>query len=118
MSQNGKTYEEGLGDAWAPIQRYWREPTLERRNAIRAVLNDEGIRHEYSLGILDSHPIEPDRYTLNAALLAQPGDVDIQQNLFLGYSDNVRLYQEYFRRTPADPPELATTSSPRGYVRL
>ena len=27
VSQNGNAYEEGLGDAWAPIQRYWREPT-------------------------------------------------------------------------------------------
>ena len=36
VSQNGNAYEEGLGDAWQPIQRYWREPTLEHRNAIRA----------------------------------------------------------------------------------
>ena len=28
VSQNGNAYEEGLGDAWQPIQRYWREPTL------------------------------------------------------------------------------------------
>jgi hypothetical protein len=29
VSQNGNAYEEGLGDAWAPIRRYWavfREP--------------------------------------------------------------------------------------------
>jgi alpha-beta hydrolase superfamily lysophospholipase len=25
-----------LGDAWRPIQRCWREPTLDHRNAIRA----------------------------------------------------------------------------------
>jgi pimeloyl-ACP methyl ester carboxylesterase len=24
VSQNGNAYEEGLGDAWQPIQRYWR----------------------------------------------------------------------------------------------
>src|ERR1700721_116688 len=29
ISQNGNAYEEGLGDVWQPIQRYWREPTLE-----------------------------------------------------------------------------------------
>ncbi len=39
VSQNGNAYEEGLGDAWQPIQLYWREPTLEHRNAIRAGLN-------------------------------------------------------------------------------
>lgn len=24
VSQNGNAYEEGLGDAWQPLQRYWR----------------------------------------------------------------------------------------------
>src|SRR5271163_210226 len=46
VSQNGNAYEEGLGDAWQPIQRYWREPSLENRNAIRAGLTPEGVRHE------------------------------------------------------------------------
>jgi pimeloyl-ACP methyl ester carboxylesterase len=27
VSQNGNAYEEGLSDAWNPIQAYWREPT-------------------------------------------------------------------------------------------
>jgi hypothetical protein len=29
VSQNGNAYEDGLGDAREPIQRYWREPTLD-----------------------------------------------------------------------------------------
>ena len=33
VSQNGNAYEEGLGDAWAPIQRYWN--TLRPRTARR-----------------------------------------------------------------------------------
>ena len=45
VSQNGNAYEEGLGDAWLPIQRYWRDPSLENRNAIRAGLNLEGLRN-------------------------------------------------------------------------
>jgi pimeloyl-ACP methyl ester carboxylesterase len=56
VSQNGNVYEEGLGDAWQPIQRYWREPTLEHRNAIRAGLTLEGMRHEYSVGIPEPRP--------------------------------------------------------------
>ena len=38
VSQNGNAYEEGLGDAWAPIQRYWREPTPENRETLRNAL--------------------------------------------------------------------------------
>ena len=108
VSQNGNAYEEGLGDAWQPIQRYWREPTLEHRNAIRAGLNLEGMRHEYSVGIPDPSLIKPEGYTLDAALLARPGNVDIQLDLFLDYANNVKLYpkfQEYFRS--AKPPLLA-----------
>src|SRR5260370_32786864 len=39
VSQNGNAYEEGLGDAWAPIRRYWREPSADNREAVRALLN-------------------------------------------------------------------------------
>jgi pimeloyl-ACP methyl ester carboxylesterase len=108
VSQNGNAYEEGLGDAWRPIQRYWREPTLEHRNAIRSGLTLEGMRHEYSVGIPDPSLIKPEGYTLDAALLARPGNVDIQLDLFLDYANNVKLYprfQEYFRT--AKPPLLA-----------
>ncbi|MGD0891483.1 MAG: alpha/beta hydrolase [Terracidiphilus sp.] len=108
ISQNGNAYEEGLGNAWQPIQRYWREPTLEHRNAIRAGLTLEGMRHEYSVGIPDPNLIAPEGYTLDAALLARRGNVDLQLDLFLDYANNVKLYpkfQEYFRA--AKPPLLA-----------
>src|SRR5277367_3617342 len=39
VSQNGNAYEEGLGDAWAPIQRYWREPTPANRETLRDALD-------------------------------------------------------------------------------
>jgi len=108
VSQNGNAYEEGLGDAWAPIQRYWREPTSENREKIRQGLNPEGMRREYSVGIANPEVIAPEGYTLDAALLARPGNVDIQLDLFLDYANNVKLYpkfQEYFRASK--PPLLA-----------
>jgi pimeloyl-ACP methyl ester carboxylesterase len=108
ISQNGNAYEEGLGDSWAPIQRYWRDPSSENREAIRPGLTLDGMRHEYSVGIPNPDQIAPDGYTLDAALLARPGNVDIQLDLFLDYANNVKLYpkfQEYFRQYK--PPLLA-----------
>jgi pimeloyl-ACP methyl ester carboxylesterase len=108
VSQNGNAYEEGLGDAWAPIRRYWSNPTSENREAIRAGLNAEGIRREYSVGIQNPELIAPEGYTLDAALIARPGNADIQLGLFLDYANNVKLYpafQEYFRKSK--PPLLA-----------
>jgi pimeloyl-ACP methyl ester carboxylesterase len=108
VSQNGNAYEEGLGDAWAPIRRYWSHPTSENREAIRQGLNAEGMRREYGSGISDVDLIAPEGYTLDAALLARPGNVDIQLDLFLDYANNVKLYpafHEYFRKWK--PPLLA-----------
>jgi pimeloyl-ACP methyl ester carboxylesterase len=108
VSQNGNAYEEGLGDAWAPIRRYWREPSAANRDAIRKALNPEGMRREYSSGIPHPEAIAPEGYTLDAALLARPGNVEIQLDLFLDYANNVKLYpkfQEYFRKWK--PPLLA-----------
>ena len=108
VSQNGNAYEEGLGDAWAPIRRYWTEPSAENRAAIRPALTLEGLRHEYSVGIPNPEVIAPEGYTLDAALMARPGNVDIQLDLFLDYANNVKLYpafQEYFRKSK--PPLLA-----------
>jgi pimeloyl-ACP methyl ester carboxylesterase len=108
ISQNGNAYEEGLGDAWAPIRRYWTEPSAENRPALRQALTPEGIRREYSLGISNPDRIAPEGWTLDAALIARPGNADIQLDLFLDYANNVKLYprfQEYFRT--ARPPLLA-----------
>jgi pimeloyl-ACP methyl ester carboxylesterase len=109
ISQNGNAYEEGLGDAWAPIRKYWAEPTAENRDVIRKnVLTLEGTRWQYTHGVTDPDTVPPESYTLDWALLQRPGNIDIQLDLFLNYASNVKLYpkfQEYFRK--AKPPLLA-----------
>jgi pimeloyl-ACP methyl ester carboxylesterase len=108
VSQNGNAYEEGLGDAWAPIQRYWRDPTAENRETLRQALGPSGLRSQYTDGVPDPRVIAPEGYTLDAAMIMRPGNMDIQLDLFLDYANNVKLYpafQEYFRKSK--PPMLA-----------
>jgi pimeloyl-ACP methyl ester carboxylesterase len=108
VSQNGNAYEEGLGDAWAPIQRYWREPTPENRETLRRALGPEGLRSQYTDGVPNPDAIAPEGYTLDAAMITRPGNKDIQLDLFLDYANNVKLYpafQAYFRKSK--PPLLA-----------
>jgi pimeloyl-ACP methyl ester carboxylesterase len=108
VSQNGNAYEEGLGEAWAPIRRYWREPTPENRETLRRALSPQGLRWQYTEGVPNPDVIAPEGYTLDAAMIARPGNIDIQLDLFLDYANNVRLYpafQEYFRKSK--PPLLA-----------
>jgi pimeloyl-ACP methyl ester carboxylesterase len=102
VSQNGNAYEEGLGDAWAPVQRYWREPSPENRETVRkAALSPEGLRWQYTVGVPNADAIAPEGYTLDAAMISRPGNMDIQLDLFLDYANNVKLYpsfHEYFRK--------------------
>jgi len=109
VSQNGNAYEEGLGPSWAPVRRYWEHPTTENREAIRVALSaDDAIRREYSVGIPHPELIAPEGYTLDAALIARPGNLDIQLDLFLDYANNVKLYPEFHRYFQAwKPPLLA-----------
>jgi pimeloyl-ACP methyl ester carboxylesterase len=109
VSQNGNAYEEGLGEAWSPIRKYWAEPTAENRDVIRKnILTLEGTRWQYTYGVADPDSVSPESYTLDATLLERPGNKDIQLDLFLDYANNVKLYpkfQEYFRKSK--PPLLA-----------
>ena len=109
VSQNGNAYEDGLGDAWAPIRRYWSEPDLANREIVRqAALSSKGIRYQYLEGVPQPERVAPEGYTLDEALIQRPGNIDIQLDLFLDYANNVKLYpafQEYFRRSM--PPLLA-----------
>src|ERR1700721_2194152 len=109
VSQNGNAYEEGLGDAWAPIRKYWAEPTQENREVIgRNILTLEGTRWQYTHGVANPESVPPESYTLDVALLERKGNKEIQLDLFLDYASNVKLYpkfQEYFRKSK--PPLLA-----------
>jgi pimeloyl-ACP methyl ester carboxylesterase len=108
VSQNGNAYEEGLGDAWAPIRRYWSDPSAANRETVRQALSPEGLRWQYTEGVPNPEGIAPEGYTLDAAMIARPGNMEIQLDLFLDYANNVKLYpafQEYFRKSK--PPMLA-----------
>jgi pimeloyl-ACP methyl ester carboxylesterase len=109
VSQNGNAYEEGLGDAWGPIRKYWSEPTAENRDVIRQnVLTLEGTRWQYTHGVANPASVAPESYTLDMALMERAGNKEIQLDLFLDYASNVKLYpkfQEYFRKSK--PPLLA-----------
>jgi pimeloyl-ACP methyl ester carboxylesterase len=100
ISQNGNAYEEGLSQGWNPIQKYWKEPTSENRAALREFLTPEATRSQYLYGVADETLVAPEAYKLDSALLARPGNEDIQLDLFLDYASNVALYpqfQQYLR---------------------
>ena len=108
VSQNGNAYEEGLSDAWNPIQAYWREPTQANRDALRGFLKPETTRFQYTHGVSDPSLVSPDGSSLDDHYLARLGAHEAQLDLLLDYASNVALYPDfhaYFRKHK--PPLLA-----------
>lgn len=108
ISQNGNAYLEGFSDGWGAWQAYWRDPSDANREACRASLSPDTIRHwQYGTGA-DPARLSPDGYELDIAYMARPGAEEIQLDLILDYRSNVALYpafQAYFREHK--PPLLA-----------
>jgi pimeloyl-ACP methyl ester carboxylesterase len=103
ITQNGNAYTDGLGAAWAPIQKYWATGSAEDRAAlVDGVLTYDTTKWQYTHGTRAPDAIAPETYTLDWALLQRPGNFDIQLDLFKDYQNNVALYpqfQEYFRKS-------------------
>ena len=95
ISQNGNAYDEGLSTNWDAIQRYWREPTQEHRDAIRTLLTLEATKWQYVHGVADEALMAPESWTLDFALLQRPEVDEIQLDLFLDYGKNVALYPTF-----------------------
>jgi pimeloyl-ACP methyl ester carboxylesterase len=108
ISQNGNAYLEGLSEGWNPIQAYWKDPSTEKRNSLRGFLSPETTKWQYLHGVADPAAVAPEAYTLDALLMARPGNDEIQLDLFLDYASNLALYpafQRYLR--DHQPPLLA-----------
>lgn len=109
ISQNGNAYLEGLSPGFEPAQAYWNDPTsLEKRNALRAMLAPETTLFQYTHGVDDAQKVSPDGIALDNAYLARPGNDEIQLDLIGDYASNVAAYprfQAYLRGN--QPPLLA-----------
>ncbi|KAH7910407.1 Alpha/Beta hydrolase protein [Hygrophoropsis aurantiaca] len=108
ISQNGNAYVEGLGAFWDNLRPYWASQTTENRESIRWLTSFDATKWQYVTGEKDPSAIPPETYHLDSALLARPGNADIQLDIFLDYRTNVELYpafQQFFRQHK--PPILA-----------
>jgi pimeloyl-ACP methyl ester carboxylesterase len=106
ISQNGNAYEEGLSNAWNPIQKYWEEPSEENRNNLRMMTSSNLTQWQYFEGAPDPSLIAPETYTLDQLLLDRQGNVDLQLDLMKDYANNVALYPKFHAYFKKDQPPL------------
>ena len=93
VSQNGNAYEEGFVPSfWDPIWADAAERTSETRDALRPALGREAVEWQYTHGVPDPTSVDPDAWEHDLALLARPGQDDVQLALFRDYATNRALY--------------------------
>ena len=105
--QNGNAYDEGLLEFWDPIRAYWSERSEENAAPLRAFLNLETTKWQYTNGVRNEEVISPDNWAVDQPLLDRPGNDEIQLAMFYDYRTNVPLYpqwQQYLRSY--QPPTL------------
>lgn len=93
ISQNGNAYEEGfVAEFWEPSWADGIRRTPETRDALRPAISREVVEWQYNHGVPDPSRIDPDAWEHDIALLARPGQEDIQLDLFRDYITNRELY--------------------------
>jgi len=93
ISQNGNAYEEGFVPSfWDPIWADAAERTAETRDALRPALGRDAVEWKYTHGVPDPSTVDPDAWEHDLALLARPGQDDVQLALFREYATNRDLY--------------------------
>ncbi|QNE44495.1 alpha/beta hydrolase [Frigoribacterium sp. NBH87] len=93
ISQNGNAYEEGFVPSfWDPIWADAAERTAETREALRPALGRDAVEWQYTHGVPDPSTVDPDAWEHDLALLARPGQDDVQLALFRDYATNRDLY--------------------------
>ncbi len=93
ITQNGNAYEEGFVPSfWDPIWADAAERTDATRDALRPALGREAVEWQYTHGVPDPSVVDPDAWEHDLALLARPGQDDVQLALFRDVATNRELY--------------------------
>jgi pimeloyl-ACP methyl ester carboxylesterase len=90
--QNAVSHEEGLSPLWAARRAFWQDRASHEAAFRKSFLSLETTRNRH-LGT-SPHPerIDPDTWTDEVNFLNQPGQADIQTDLFFDYQNNLKAY--------------------------
>lgn len=90
--QNAVSHEEGLSPLWGARRAFWQNRASHEIAFRKSFLSLDTTRNRH-LGT-SPHPerIDPDTWTDEFYFLNQPGQSDIQTDLFFDYQNNVKAY--------------------------
>ncbi|MFG1793565.1 alpha/beta fold hydrolase [Nocardia sp. NPDC049149] len=117
--QNGDIYEDQHGPKYAPLKRFWNNPTDEGRAALTAAVTEEGFRGEF-IGELPEHladRVSPDLWVLSWSVTRTPERRANLVNLLADQRHTVPWFarqQAYLREHR--PPTLIVWGRHDGYM--
>ena len=90
--QNAVSHEEGLSPLWAARRAFWQDRASHEAAFRKSFLSLDTTRNRH-LGT-SPHPerSDPDTWTDEYYFLNQPGQADIQTDLFFDYQNNLKAY--------------------------
>jgi pimeloyl-ACP methyl ester carboxylesterase len=104
--QDAVAHNEGLGAIWQPRRAFWANRAANERTfrANFLSLATTRTRHVGDDPNLDHY--DPDLWTDELAFLNQPGQADIQSDLFYDYRTNVAAYPKWQSWLQSTQPKL------------
>lgn len=107
ITQNGNIYTDGFGPGVAALANWWQDRAAGQ-SAVDGFLTLAGTKFQWEAGARDASAIDPAMWTLDQALLDQPGRKRAAEALLWDYQHNPGRYpawQQYLRDN--QPPLLA-----------
>lgn len=93
--QNAVAHNEGLGENWKTRRLFWADRTANEKTLRANLLSFAATRTRHVGSDPNVERYDPDLWTDEFAFLSQPGQADIQSDLFYDYRKNVEAYSEW-----------------------
>lgn len=93
--QNAVAHNEGLGENWKSRRAFWADRTANEQTLRTNLLSLAATRTRHLGSDPNVERYDPDLWTDEFAFLSQPGQGDIQSDLFYDYRKNVEAYPEW-----------------------
>lgn len=90
--QNAVAHNEGLGENWKARRAFWADRTANEKTLRVNLLSLAATRTRHRGSDPNVERYDPDLWTDEFAFLSQPGQGDIQSDLFYDYRKNVEAY--------------------------
>jgi len=93
--QNAVSHEEGLSSLWAVRRAFWEDRAAHEAEVRTNLLSLEATKQRHVGTSPDVSQYNPDLWVDEYYFLNQPGQADIQLDLFYDYQNNVKSYPKW-----------------------